>query len=250
MIRILLVGALGRMGQQVVQATMGQPDMQVVAGVNLVPGAADFPVFTNIRDVDVAADVVIDFSRAESLDDILDYSMAHRLPTLICSTGHNDRQRARLVEASEQIPVFFSYNNSVGIAVMRSLVQKAAQALGDAYDIEIVEKHHNKKVDAPSGTAVMLFNSLNETRDGALQPVYDRQSIVAERTGNEVGIMSLRGGNIAGEHSVFFCGTDETIEIRHTATSRGVFANGALRAARFLVKKSAGLYDMNDALGL
>ena len=250
MIRILLVGALGRMGQQVVQATMGHPDMQVVAGVNLVPGAADFPVFTNIRDVDVAADVVIDFSRAESLDDILDYSMAHRLPTLICSTGHNDRQRARLVEASEQIPVFFSYNNSVGIAVMRSLVQKAAQALGDAYDIEIVEKLHNKKVDAPSGTAVMLFNSLNETRDGALQPVYDRQSIVAERTGNEVGIMSLRGGNIAGEHSVFFCGTDETIEIRHTATSRGVFANGALRAARFLVKKSAGLYDMNDVLGL
>lgn len=250
MIRILLVGALGRMGQQVVQATMEQPDMQVVAGVNLVPGAADFPVFTNIRDVDVAADVVIDFSRAESLDDILDYSMAHRLPTLICSTGHNDRQRARLVEASEQIPVFFSYNNSVGIAVMRSLVQKAAQALGDAYDIEIVEKHHNKKVDAPSGTAVMLFNSINETRDGALVPVYDRQSVVAEREGKEVGIMSLRGGNIAGEHSVFFCGTDETIEIRHTATSRGVFANGALRAARFLVKKSAGLYDMNDVLGL
>lgn len=183
--------------------------------------------------MDAAADVVIDFSRAESLDSILDYSMAHRLPVDL----FHRTQRSPACAAGggvEQIPVFFSYNNSVGTTVITLAGAKGSPGTGRrTRDIEIVEKHHNKKVDAPSGTAVMLFNSLNETRDGALWASMTNQSVVAEREGKEVGIMSVRGGNIAGEHSVFFCGTDETIEIRLAYSEHPLaayVANGALRA--------------------
>ena len=170
-------------------------------------------------------------------------------PVLICSTAHTAEQKAAVIEASKCIPLFFSYNNSLGVALMKSLIKMCARVLGEGYDIEIIEKHHNRKIDAPSGTAEMLFNALNEVRDGSLVPVYDRQQALHKRESNEVGMMSFRGGTYAGEHSVYFAGQDEAIEIHHSVTSREVFATGTLRAIHYMATQQPGLYNMDDVLG-
>lgn len=251
MLHLIICGALGQMGRAIAQAVEADPECKVVAGVDVRSDASlPYPVYAGFDEVKESADAVVDFSRADNLPNVLDYARAHRLPVLICATAHTPQQRAEVAEAAKQIPVFFSYNNSLGIALMRALVAQAAQVLGAQYDIEIYEKHHRKKIDAPSGTAVMLFDALNQARGGELTPVYDRQSVLHARGDNEVGMMSFRGGTVVGEHSVFFAGPAEVIEVKHTAYSRDVFATGTLRAAHFLVGQAPGLYNMDDVLSL
>lgn len=250
MIHVLISGALGSMGRQLAQAIEGDPDFAVVAGVDIhADSTLPYPVYQGFGGVKEDPDVVIDFSRADALEGVLEYACEKKVPVVVCTTGHTPSQKASIAEAALSVPVFYSFNTSLGIALTRALVRQAAQTLGDGYDIEIVETHHDHKLDAPSGTAVMLFDALNQARGGELVPVYDRQSRRQARASQEVGISSVRGGTMVGEHSVFFFGPDEVIEIRHQAFSRQVFATGALRSARYLVGKLPGLYDMDDVIG-
>lgn len=250
MIHVLISGALGSMGRQIAQAIEADPDFTVIAGVDVhADDTLPYPVYQGFGGVKENPDIIIDFSRADALEGVLEFAMEKKLPTVICTTGHTPSQKASISKAALSIPIFYSFNTSLGIALTRALVRQAAQTLGDGFDIEIVETHHNHKVDAPSGTAVMLFDSLNEARGGDLVPVYDRQSRREARNSHEVGISSVRGGTMVGEHSVFFFGPDEVIEIRHQAFSRQVFATGALRSAKYLVGKLPGLYDMDDVIG-
>ena len=225
--------------------------MRVVAGIDIqTTGAAPYPIYNSLDDMVETPQVVADFSRAASMQNVLDYCLHRGIPAMICSTGHDQAQKDAIVKASESIPVYFSYNNSLGVALMKSLIAIAARVLGEAFDIEIIEKHHNRKADAPSGTAVMLLDALNRTRGGSLEPVYDRHAQSARRRPEEVGMLSFRGGTLAGEHSVFFAGKDELLEIRHSVSSREVFAAGTLRAMRFMARQKPGLYGMDDVLGL
>lgn len=250
MIHVLISGALGSMGRQLAQAIENDPDFAVVAGVDIHPDSTlPYPVYQGFGGVREDPDVVIDFSRADALEGVLAYACEKKVPVVVCTTGHTPSQKASIAEAALSVPVFYSFNTSLGIALTRALVRQAAQTLGDGYDIEIVETHHDHKLDAPSGTAVMLFDALNQVHGGELVPVYDRQSRRQAREAREVGISSVRGGTMVGEHSVFFFGPDEVIEIRHQAFSRQVFATGALRSARYLVGKLPGLYDMDDVIG-
>ncbi len=250
MIHVLISGALGSMGRQVAQAIEADPDFTVIAGVDVhADDTLPYPVYQGFGGVKENPDIIIDFSRADALEGVLEFATEKKLPTVICTTGHTPSQKASISQAALSIPIFYSFNTSLGIALTRALVRQAAQTLGDGFDIEIVETHHNRKVDAPSGTAVMLFDSLNEARGGDLVPVYDRQSRREARGSHEVGMSSVRGGTMVGEHSVFFFGPDEVIEIRHQAFSRQVFATGALRSAKYLVGKLPGLYDMDDVIG-
>ncbi len=250
MIHVLISGALGSMGRQVAQAIEADPDFTVIAGVDVhADDTLPYPIYQGFGGVKENPDIIIDFSRADALEGVLEFATEKKLPTVICTTGHTPSQKASISQAALSIPIFYSFNTSLGIALTRALVRQAAQTLGDGFDIEIVETHHNRKVDAPSGTAVMLFDSLNEARGGDLVPVYDRQSRREARGSHEVGMSSVRGGTMVGEHSVFFFGPDEVIEIRHQAFSRQVFATGALRSAKYLVGKLPGLYDMDDVIG-
>lgn len=250
MIHVLISGALGSMGRQVAQAIEADPDFTVIAGVDIhADDSLSYPVYEGFGGVKENPDIIFDFSRADALEGVLEFAMEKKLPAVICTTGHTPSQKAYITKAALSIPIFYSFNTSLGIALTRALVRQAAQTLGDGFDIEIVETHHNRKVDAPSGTAVMLFDSLNEARGGDLVPVYDRQSRREARNSHEVGMSSVRGGTMVGEHSVFFFGPDEVIEIRHQAFSRQVFATGALRSAKYLVDKLPGLYDMDDVIG-
>jgi 4-hydroxy-tetrahydrodipicolinate reductase len=251
MIDVCIVGAMGFMGRAIARAIEMDDGLRIVAGIDLqTTGTFAFPVYTSLEAMEQTPHVVVDFTRADNLDNVLSFCLRRQLPACICSTAHTPEQKAAVVEASDTIPIFFSYNNSLGVALLKSLISQCARVLGDAYDIEIVEKHHNRKIDAPSGTAEMLFGALNETRGGTLVPVYERHSELHKREKNEVGMLSFRGGTLAGEHSVFFAGEDELIEIRHNVTSREVFAAGTLRAIRFMAGKEPGLYNMNDVLGL
>lgn len=250
MIHVLISGALGSMGRQVAQAIEADPDFTVIAGVDVhADDTLPYPIYQGFGGVKENPDIIIDFSRADALEGVLEFATEKKLPTVICTTGHTPSQKASISQAALSIPIFYSFNTSLGIALTRALVRQAAQTLGDGFDIEIVETHHNRKVDAPSGTAVMLFDSLNEARGGDLVPVYDRQSRREARGSHEVGMSSVRGGTMVGEHSVFFFGPDEVIEIRHQAFSRQVFATGALRSAKYLVGKLPGLYDMDGVIG-
>lgn len=250
MIHVLISGALGSMGRQVAQAIEADPDFTVIAGVDVhADDTLPYPIYQGFGGVKENPDIIIDFSRADALEGVLEFATEKKLPTVICTTGHTPSQKASISQAALSIPIFYSFNTSLGIALTRALVRQAAQTLVDGFDIEIVETHHNRKVDAPSGTAVMLFDSLNEARGGDLVPVYDRQSRREARGSHEVGMSSVRGGTMVGEHSVFFFGPDEVIEIRHQAFSRQVFATGALRSAKYLVGKLPGLYDMDDVIG-
>ena len=251
MIDVCIVGAMGQMGQAIARAVEKDEQLRIVAGVDIqTSGAFSYPVYTSLEDVKESPAVVADFTRADNLENVLSFCVKNQCPALICSTGHTENQKAAIRKASQTIPVFFSYNNSLGVALMQSLIATCARVLGESFDIEIVEKHHNRKIDAPSGTALTLFEALNETRGGNLVPIYNRQRESHRRQPNEVGIMSFRGGTLAGEHSVFFAGENETIEIRHNVTSRDVFAVGTLRAMRFMAHQPPGLYNMNDVLGL
>jgi len=244
--KLILNGCLGRMGRAVAELAPAR-DCTVAAGVDVVSGDAAYPVLTDWVDVP-AADAVIDFSNPAALAAELEYVIAHNLPLVLCTTGLSEEQLAAVQEAATRIPVFFSSNMSLGVAVLSALTKKAAAVLGDTYDIEIVEMHHNQKLDAPSGTALMLADAAKAGLSFEPEYTYDRHTRRQKRDKKEIGIASLRGGTVVGEHSVYFAGEQEVLTLSHSAGSRSVFAAGALTAARFLQGKPAGLYTMEDIL--
>ena len=250
MLKIALSGCNGRMGRVITDICSKKENMKIVAGFDLyTEKLADYPVFADPFEFTGACDVIIDFSNVSLTDQLLAYCIKTRTPVVICTTGHNAEQLARIREASQQIPVFRSGNMSVGINLMMELLRKCASVLGEGFDVEIVEQHHNQKVDAPSGTALMLADAVREALPYDAEYVYDRHERREKRPAHEIGIHSIRGGTIVGEHSVMFFGRDEIIEIRHSARSREVFAVGAVDAAAYLAAQTQpGMYDMSDVI--
>lgn len=248
MIRAILCGASGKMGGFVASAAESDNDISIVAGIDKVNNGEKFPVFSSFSDINVDADIIIDFSNVALLDSMLNYALAHNMPLVIATTGYSEEQTEKIKKASEKIPIFFTFNMSVGINLIAALAKKAASILGDGFDIEIIEQHHNQKIDAPSGTAIMLANAVNSVFNDSLYYEYDRHSVRRKRPKNEIGIHSVRGGTIVGKHDVIFAGYDEVITISHEAQSKEVFAVGAVRAAKFLYGKNPGLYDMNSMM--
>ena len=207
-----------------------------------------FPIFSSINDVNIKADIIIDFSNPLALNSILEYSQNQKLPVVICTTGFSKEQVEKINEASKNIPVFYSGNMSLGINLLIELCQKATNVLGDSFDIEIIEKHHNQKIDAPSGTALMIANGISEHLDEKYEYKYNRTTSREKRKKNEIGIHSIRGGTITGDHEVIFAGKDEIITISHHAASRNIFANGAINAAKYILNKTPGLYKMKNLI--
>ena len=249
MIRILLNGCNGKMGQTVTDVVSSTNDVVIVAGIDRTSDMfGNFPVFTSINDIVDDFDVIIDFSTADALDGVLDFAEKSNKPVVLCSTGYSDEQILKIENASKSIPIFFSSNMSMGIALLTELSVRASKFLGDGFDIEIIEKHHNQKIDAPSGTACKLADEIRNANDGKFRYEYDRHSKRAKRSPDEIGIHSVRGGTIVGEHEVIFAGNDEVISLKHTAYSKKIFAVGAINAARFLINKPAGSYGMKDIL--
>ncbi|MCR5600252.1 MAG: 4-hydroxy-tetrahydrodipicolinate reductase [Ruminococcus sp.] len=247
MTNIAICGANGKMGKNINACIEARDDCQTVGGVDIYTKQyADFPIVETPAQLPVKPDVIIDFSNPALLDSLLDYCLSTGTPLVIGSTGYDDEQTAKIKAAAQQIPVFFTFNMSLGINLLVELAKKAASVLGDQFDIEIVEKHHNQKIDAPSGTAIMLANAINETLDNSKHYVYDRHSRRQKREKSEIGMHAIRGGTIVGEHDVIFAGNDEVITLSHSAASKTVFAAGAVNAAVFLKDKPAGLYDMSQ----
>lgn len=248
MINAILCGASGKMGGFVANAAKDDGNIKIVAGIDKINNGESFPVFSTFSDINVKADIIIDFSHTSMLDGLLDYAVKNNIPAVIATTGYNDAQIEKIKQASHKIPVFFTFNMSIGVNLVASLAKKAAAILGDSFDVEIVEMHHNQKIDAPSGTAIMLANAVNSVFGDTLNYEYDRHSVRRKRPKNEIGIHSVRGGTIVGEHEIIFAGHDEVIKLSHSAQSREVFAVGAVRAAKFLYGKAPGLYDMNSIM--
>lgn len=235
------------MGGVIQNIVANRDDATIVAGVDKFNNnMTDFPVYESILDVKEEADVVIDFSNPSLLDSLLEYGKNTKTALVIATTGHDDCQKKKIAEASKECPVFFTYNYSLGINLLATLAKKAAALLGDEFDIEIVEQHHNQKIDAPSGTALMLADAINEELDNRMKYEYDRHSKREKRTKNEIGMHSIRGGTIVGEHEIIFAGRDEIITLSHSARSKEVFAVGAVNAAVFMTGKEAGMYDMAE----
>lgn len=245
--KVILCGACGRMGRNVAQLC-SERGVTVTAGVDVAPAAMPFPVYPDFSDIREEADVVIDFSPASSVKERLDFCKARKIGIVIAGTAFSDEDEALIRAAADVIPVFQTGNLSVGVNLLQMLVKKAAEVLGDGFDAEIVERHHNMKKDAPSGTALMLAKSVNEGFGGSKENVYGRHGLVGARKKSEIGIHAVRGGTIVGEHEVMFAGQDEIVTLSHSARSRMVFAEGALRAAEWLTSQPAGKYDMNDLL--
>lgn len=250
MTKVIMHGCNGKMGQCITEICKNDENIQIVAGIDLYTGIEnDYPVYSSISDCDIQADVIIDFSNAKAMDELLAYCEQHKMAVVLCTTGLSEEQLERMQEISHSVAVLKSANMSLGINTLMELLKKAALVFAPAgFDIEIVEKHHNQKVDAPSGTALALADAMNETLDHAYEYKYDRSQLREKRSKNEIGISAVRGGNIVGEHEVFFAGQDEVIELKHTAYSKAVFAKGAVEAAKFLALKPAGLYDMADVI--
>lgn len=248
-VKIILTGACGRMGHAVLTAVSKEPKATVIAGVDVAPDTSFVPLYHGIDEVarDIGADVIVDFSHHTATEGILNYAKAAGCAVIICTTGHTEDELKLIADASKEIPVFRSGNMSLGINLLTALVQKAASVL-TGFDIEIIEKHHNQKLDAPSGTAIMLADAAAAGTDYTPEYVYDRHSVRQKRGSTEIGIHSIRGGNIVGEHEVLFAGTNETVTLSHSAASREVFAVGAVHAALFMKGKGAGLYSMKDVI--
>lgn len=245
MTNIAICGANGKMGKTIYNCIKEREDCEVVAGIDMYTEQyADFPIVETPAQLPVKPDVIIDFSNPAGLDGLIEYCMSTGTPIVIGSTGYNEAQTAKIKSAAHHIPIFFTFNMSLGINLLVQLAKKAASVLGDQFDIEIVEKHHNQKVDAPSGTAIMLADAINETLDNSKHFVYDRHSRRQKREKTEIGMHSIRGGTIVGEHDVIFAGHDEVLTLSHSAASKSVFAEGAINAALFLKDQPAGLYDM------
>ena len=249
MIKIILVGANGKMGSAITSNICAADDIEIIAGVDKYKGInRDYPVFDSINEITVKADAIIDFSNPAVLDGLLAYATEKKTPAVICTTGFSPEQVAKIKTASEQTAIFYSGNMSLGINLLIELAKKATQVFGSAFDVEIVEKHHNQKLDAPSGTALMIADGISEVMQQEPQYVYDRHSYRKKREKNEIGIHAVRGGTIVGEHEVIFAGHDEVLTITHQAQSKEVFAIGSINAAVYLKGKSSGMYDMSDML--
>ncbi len=249
MLNILLCGCGGRMGAAFTAAATAAGD-RVIAGIDTNPAAeSTYPVYTTPFEFEGKADVIVDFSHHSALEGLLTYAESTNTPIVVCTTGHTEEELSKMADAAKRTPVFFSRNMSLGINLLLSLCRKAAATLGADFDVEIIEKHHNKKLDAPSGTALMLADAVREADKTAAHPyVFERASERRQRARGEIGISAVRGGTIVGEHDVLFCGKDEVITLSHSAASREVFATGAMRAAHFMVGKPAGLYNMDDVV--
>lgn len=252
MTRIILHGCFGRMGRMIEEICGEDAGVQIVAGIDVQdPGNAAYPVFTEIASCNVEADVMIDFSTAKAVDSLLDYCVEKGLALVLCTTGLSEEQLLKVEDACGKIAILKSANMSLGINMLFDLLKKATKVLAPAgFDIEIVEKHHNQKLDAPSGTALALADAINEAADAAYEYKFDRSQERKKRDAKEIGISAVRGGTIVGEHEVIFAGKDEVIEIRHTAYSRKVFGKGAVEAAKFLKGKAPGHYDMSGVVDM
>lgn len=249
MTQLIVTGVNGKMGKVIQSIVNNREDCKIVAGVDLVDNNdTPFPVYSSVNDIDIKADVIIDFSNPALLDDLLSYSEKTATPLVIATTGYTDEQKQKINNASKKTPIFFTYNMSMGINLLANLAKKAVNVLGDDFDIEIVEKHHNQKIDAPSGTALMLADAMCEEIEKPMKYEYDRHSKREKRTKNEIGIHAVRGGTIVGEHEIIFAGRDEIITISHSARSKEIFAAGAVNAAIFMQGKSAGIYDMKELI--
>lgn len=250
MTKIIMLGCNGRMGQMITDMVKQDDECTIVAGIDIVDNRDNgYPVYTKLADCDVEADAIIDFTSATDFESRMDYAVDKQIPIIECSTGLSEEQMDYLKKASEKVAVLKSANMSLGINLLMKLLKEAAVKLaGDGFDVEIVEKHHNQKLDAPSGTALALADSINEAMDDRYEYIYDRSQVRQKRDKKELGISAVRGGTIVGEHEVIFAGTDEVITFKHTAYSRAVFAKGSITAAKYLKGKAAGLYDMSDVL--
>ena len=250
MVRAIMHGCNGRMGQVITGLVKEDTEIEIVAGIDTYTGLANtYPVFETIEKCDVEADVVIDFSNAAAVDGLLDYCANKKLPIVLCTTGLSEEQLAKVEDTAKETAVLRSANMSLGINLLLKLLQDATKVLAPAgFDIELVEKHHNQKLDAPSGTALALADSINASMDNAYTYVYDRSQVRQKRVAKEIGISAVRGGTIVGDHEVIYAGPDEVIEFKHTAYSKAVFGKGAVEAAKFLAGKPAGRYDMSDVI--
>lgn len=242
---ILLNGATGRMGKEVIKKVAEEKDLNITCGVGIGENNEKFPIYENTKDIEEKVDVIIDFSIPKASLNILEYARKNKIPIVIATTGFSDEELKVIKEASEEIPVFRSSNMSLDINLMAKIVQEIARVLNDT-DIEIIETHHNRKVDSPSGTAILLADAINEVLENKKIYTFDRMQKREKRSKDEIGFSSVRGGNIVGEHTVKFFGENETLEIKHTSYSRQVFVEGALKAAKFIVTKNSGLYDMRS----
>lgn len=251
MTKVIMHGCNGKMGQTITSLIAADDEIEIAAGVDARDdGKNSYPVFGSIGECTVEADVVIDFSVAGAVDALLDYCTAHKVPCVLCTTGLSGAQLAKVEDASREVAVLRSANMSLGINMLLKLLKEAAQTLSPAgFDIEIVEKHHNQKVDAPSGTALALADSINEQMGQEFTYVFDRSKVREKRTAKEIGISAVRGGTIVGDHDVIFAGADEVVTFSHRAYSKAVFGKGAVQAAKFLKGKPAGMYDMADVIG-
>lgn len=250
MVKVILHGCNGKMGRMITGICKEDDGVEIVAGIDVFDSVENtYPVFSQITDCEVPADVIIDFTNAGAVDALLSYSADKKLPVVLCSTGLSEEQLAGVQKTAERTAILKSANMSLGVNTLIDLLKKAASVFAPAgFDIEIVEKHHNQKLDAPSGTALALADAVNEALPDTYTYTYDRSGRRQKREKQEIGISSVRGGSIVGEHEVIFAGTDEVITLQHTAYSRAVFAKGAVEAAKFLAGKDAGMYDMADVI--
>ena len=251
MTRLMMHGCNGALGQVISNIVAEMDGVEIAAGVDAVDNRNNgYPVFTNIDDCNVEIDAIVDFSAAPAVDHLLEYAVRTKTPVVLCTTGLSEEQLKKAEEASKEVAVLRSANMSLGINTLMKLLKEAASVLAPAgFDIDIVEKHHRKKVDAPSGTALALADSINEAMGNEYEYVYDRSGRRIQRPKKEIGLSAVRGGTIVGEHEVIFAGTDEVIELKHTAYSKAVFGKGAVEAAVFLAGKPAGLYNMSHVIG-
>lgn len=245
---IILCGANGKMGKVIRDIVVKRDDCRIAAGIDLNTVSDSFPIYSSFDEIKEDADVIIDFSNPALLNDLLDFAVKKSMPVVIATTGYDESQKKQIEEASRKTSVFFTYNMSLGINLLANLAKKAVQVLGDGFDIEIIEKHHNQKIDAPSGTALMLADAICEELNKPMKYEYDRHSKREKRTKNEIGMHAVRGGTIVGEHEIMFAGRDEIITLSHSARSKEVFAVGAVNAALFLKDKPAGMYSMKEMI--
>lgn len=251
MTKVIMHGCNGHMGQVITGLIKNDPDVEIVAGIDVVDNRENgYPVFTDIFACDVEADAMIDFSSFKAVDNVLDYCVQKHLPLVLCTTGLTLEHLEKVESSSKHVAILRSANMSLGINTLLKLIQDAAKVLAAAgFDMEIVEKHHRLKCDAPSGTALALADSLNEAMDHQYHYVYDRSQRHEQRDAKEIGVSAVRGGTIVGDHDVIFAGPDEVITFSHTAYSKGVFGKGAIEAAKFLAGKPAGMYNMSHVIG-
>lgn len=250
MVKVIMHGCNGRMGQVISGLIAADEEVELVAGVDVSNHISNpYPVFSSISECDVKADVIIDFASAKAVDGLLEYCVKEQVPCVLCTTGLSEEQLKKVKEASGKVAILKSANMSLGINLLLKMLKEAARVLaGAGYDMEIVEKHHNQKLDAPSGTALALADSINEELNGEYEYVFDRSQVRQKRNEKEIGISAVRGGTIVGDHDVIFAGMDEVITFSHTAYSRSVFGKGAIQAAKFLKGKEAGMYDMSHVV--